>query len=454
MSGLFESLSAASNALIAQRMGLDVVGQNIANISTPGYTRRTLVLAEIPPIGPLSAGGGVSVVGIRAMRDQLVEARLRREQGSTAHDATLAEVLATAEAILGMPGASLDANLTAFFDAFSALANDPTSLAARDNVVSQGGLLAQSFGNLVNQFGSLQRDADASLRTAAAEVNALVAELAQLNVDIAGSSYDVESIRDRQTVLLSRLGELADVSVLARADGGVDVTLASGRAIVIGENSYALNASPTGMASVTLEGVDVTAELTGGRMGGLLQLRDTVVPGYVAQLDQLAYDLATAVNARHSTGFDATGAAAGAFFALPGAVAGAAAALSLDAAIVADSQRVAASATGAVGDNGIATQLASLRDVKISTGGTRTAFEAWSQFVYTVATDVVGASASAVSHGQIVTQLQQLRAQTSGVSYDEEAAHLMRYQRAYEANARVFQAVSDVLDVLMGMVQR
>src|SRR6185436_13685313 len=145
MSGLFESLSTASSSLLAQRMGLDVVGQNIANINTPGYSRRSLVVAEVPPTDSLSAGGGVSVVEVRAWRDALVEARLRRAQGGTAYDGALAEVLGSVEAAIGMPGESIDAELTRFFGAFAELAVDPTSAAARDEVVRQGSALSGAF---------------------------------------------------------------------------------------------------------------------------------------------------------------------------------------------------------------------------------------------------------------------------------------------------------------------
>ena len=94
-----------------------------------------------------------------------------------------------------------------------------------------------------------------------------------------------------------------------------------------------------------------------------------------------------------------------------------------------------------------------MRDQPIAFGGTRTAYDAFSQFAYNVGTDVASARAAADGHDQVVKQLQTLQAQTSGVSYDEEAAQLMRYQRAYEANARYFTTVSDALDVLMEMVK-
>jgi flagellar hook-associated protein 1 FlgK len=206
------------------------------------------------------------------------------------------------------------------------------------------------------------------------------------------------------------------------------------------------------MATVSLEGVDVTSELTGGRIGGLLQARDVLVPGYLGQLDQLANDLATAVNTTHATGFDATGAAAGNFFAPPSGVAGAAAGLTVDASILADSGRVAASATGAPGDNGTARQLSAMRDAAITGGGTHSAIDGWRALTFDVGNDVAAARSAQASHGQIVTQLQALQAQASGVSYDEEAANMMRYQRAYEANARYFKTITDTLDALMNMV--
>lgn len=453
MSGLLDSLASASNALIAQRMGLDVVGQNLANINTPGYSRRTLDLAEVASTDALNAGRGVTVLGVRALHDQFVDARLRSEQGDTGHDAALAQVLGTIEAATGLPGAGLDARLTAFFDAFQALSNDPTSAVARDSVMRQGVDLSAAFHDLVGQLSASAQDADTAVRASVDEVNSLATELAALNARIATSPFGTETLRDRQGVILQRLGELADVSTLQRPDGGVDVTLTSGRAIVIGETAYALKTSGPGMATISLEGVDVTSELSGGRIGGLLRARDVIVPGYINQIDQLAYDLATAVNATHATGFDATGAAAGNFFTVPASVAGAANGMSVDAAILANSGRIAASATGALGDNGVARQLAAMRTQTITAGGTQSAIDAWGSFTYSIGTDLAGAQAGQASHAKIVTQLQALQAQASGVSYDEEAANMMRYQRAYEANARYFTTISDTLDTLMEMVQ-
>ena len=453
MSGLFDSLTSASNALTAHRVGLDVVGQNLANINTLGYTRRMVEQAELPPTDPLSAGRGVEITGIVALRDLLVEARLRHElQDASSHAATVESLLGV-EAAIGLPGDSLDATLAAFFDAFGALADDPMSPVARDGVVRQGTELARAFADTVDRLETARREADTSIRAHVDDVNTLTTELAALNVQIARSGHDVESLKDRQQVLLGQLSELVDIAVLSRDDGGVDVTLSSGRAILIGESAYALEIVPGAVVGIALEGVDVTAQLRGGRLGGLLHVRDTILPGYLTRIDQLAYDLTVAVNGAHLAGFDASGNPGGAFFAPLAGVSGAAAALTVEAAIVADSGLVAASSTGAVGDNQTARALAALRDAPVTAGGTMSAFDAWSELVFVVGSDIAAARAAHSGHHLVVRQLEGLRAQTSGVSYDEEAAHLMRYQRAYEASARYFTTIVDTIDALMEMVR-
>jgi flagellar hook-associated protein 1 FlgK len=453
MSGLFESLSLASQALTAHRLGLDVVGQNMANVNTDGYTRRRILLAELPPTDALSAGRGVEVLGVQAMRDLLADARVRREQQGAAFDAGALEGLATVEDLVGLPGAALDARLTAYFDAWAGLANDPTSAVARDAVVQQGTLLARAFRDQAAGFDQARRDIDAALRGAVPDINRLASTIATLNAQIVAGGPDVETLRDRQTLALEELASLTGASVIARQDGGVDVTVAGGRALVIGTSSYTVSVTPTGPAALSLGGVDITSAIAGGRVGGLVHARDALIPGYLARLDQLAFDAAGAVNTAHAAGFDANGAAGGAFFSAPATVAGAAAALVVDPSLAADSALVAASGTGSPGDNQAARAIAALRDQSIVAGGSATVFEAWGSLQQAVGHDVAATRASAETRAQVVLQVQRLRDQASGVSLDEEAANLLKFQRAYQASARYFTTISDTLDTLMEMVR-
>jgi flagellar hook-associated protein 1 FlgK len=455
MSGLIDSLTSASRSLAATQVGMDVAGQNIANVNTDGYSRRTVLLAEEVPGGPMDAGRGVTVLGIEAERDQYVESRLWTEQEGTAFDNAVVGGLTEVEAAVGLPGQSLDAQMSAFFDAFAALATDPTSAPARDGVVIQARQLTLAFHEMADRLSEVGQHADAGIQAALSEVNTLAAQVATLNGQISTGGANVESLRDQRNVAIARLSELVGATTITNSDGGIDLAIGSGHPLVVGTTAYPVTATaapPDGLATISTGGFDVTGELSGGQIGGLLHLRDDIMPAYQSTLDQLAYDLASKVNELHTTGTDANGDPGGAFFTALAAPAGAAAALALDPAVDADSRLVAASSTGAIGNNDVARAIAALRDERLASGGTATPTDAWGQFAYRVGADLTAGRASANTHGQVMRQLQQLRAQMSGVSLDEEAANLMRFQRAYQANARYFTTIVNTLDTLLAMV--
>ncbi len=454
MSDLLGSLSMASRALAAQQAGLDVTGQNIANVNTPGYTRRTVDLAASPPVDPLSAGNGVDVVAIRAERANLIAAQLRHEQPAQGREAAMAESLSQIETALGRPGSSIDASLTQFFNAFSQLAQDPTSGVARQQVIVQGQSLTTAFHDVASRLASAQRDADAQVKSSVDQINTLAAQVASLNASMAGASTSGnEALRDKLDVALSSLSQLIDIGVVSRPDGGADVSVGNGRALVIGATTYQIGVTPaggSGLADLTSAGAVITAEVTGGRVGGLLHVRDGMLPGYMTRLDQLAFGVATSVNTAHRAGYDRNGTAGGDFFVPPATAAGAASALTVSSGITANGNLIAAAATPTPGDNQNARTITDLRQTPLA-GGTTNPIDTWGALVYKVGTDAQGAANEHAGRDEIVKQLQTLRDQVSGVSLDEEAANLMKFQRAYEANARYFSAVEAALNVLMQM---
>ena len=128
MSGLFGMLSSTARSLDAQRYGLDSAGQNIANINTPGYSRRVVDFGAVPPTSErLEAGQGVEVLGIRRLRDRFLDRRLFQENPAQNRENALAEQLGVVEASLGSPTTGLSPRLTQFFDAFSSLSQTPTA---------------------------------------------------------------------------------------------------------------------------------------------------------------------------------------------------------------------------------------------------------------------------------------------------------------------------------------
>lgn len=452
MASIFGALSSTAAALEAQRQGLEVAGQNIANVNTPGYSRRTMVLAERPGVGPGDAGRGVQVDEVRAVRDVFVEARLRQEQQSLSRDQVVAEALSVLEAQLGAPGASVDGQLSAFFNSFSSLAEDPSSLTLRDATVREAERVASAFREMALRFAGSQRDADIGVRATVDEINRIAADIARLNERIGGAAgIDVESLVDTRSARLLDLAALADIAV-TDASGTMTVGLASGEMLLSGGYVVGLtveDAPGTGWARVLSEGQEVTASVAGGRLGGWLQTRDAIMPAYVEMLDRLAYSVATAANAVHESGSDLTGAPGVPLFTLTPSESGAAASIQLTAAVAADARLIVA---GNASANDVARDLAALRDAPVVDGASTSA-DYWGQIVYRIGGDAGAATRVQQGREQVVYQLQRLREATSGVSLDEEAASLMRYQRAYEANARYFAVVNEVLETLMGVVR-
>lgn len=464
---LFGMLSAAARSLDTHRFGLDVVGQNIANVNTQGYTRRVALLADVPPPDRYSAGRGVEVTGLRALRDRFIEQRLRAEVPAEQHEAAVAASLSVVEVALGAPGRSIDKNLNDFFDGFARLAEAPTSATARQEVVLQGQTLAAAFRDMAARLEASQRDTDTRVRASVDQINDLATRIARLNASLSGvppGSGEALHLRDQVNLAVQDLSRLVEVEAIERPDGGWDVSVASGKPLVIGENAYHLSVSTdpaTGFAGVlAVDGADITAQVRTGALGGYLHVRDGLVPQYQAALDELAYIVAESVNALHAGGFDVNGDPGGVFFTInvtpvPGFPhRGAAASLAVDAALTAPGgeSRVAASATGEVGDNEVARALARLREEPVLGGGTATFNDGWAQLVYRVGRDTSAAFDEQHIRSEVLRQVENLRDAVSGVSLDEEAADMLRFQRAYEANARFFRSVDDTLSVLMRMV--
>lgn len=460
MSGLLGMLSLAARSLDAQRFGLDVVGQNIANVNTAGYSKRVAEFAAVPPVDRFSAGGGVEITGARAMRDRLIDARVRLEYSRQQREDAISRQLAVVEVGMGTGGASLDSALDDFFDAFATLADTPLSATARQGVILQGEALGRAFGDLALRLDGARRDADLQVRGAVDQVNLLAERIAALNAQIAGAASGTPAaaqMKDEINQAVQQLAGYVSLNVIERETGGYDIDIAGGRPLVIGERAYALGTvtGSEGLAQVTAGGVDVTAALSGGTIGGLLHVRDALLPDYMARLDRVAYDVVQAVNGLHQSGFDANGAPGVAFF-QPVTLAGAAKAVRVSADLTADGggALVAASGTaGVAGDTTVARALAALREQPIANGGTASASEAWGQLVFQVGRDRAAAAASERTQSEVLRQLQNLQSAVSGISLDEEAADMLRFQRGYEANARFFTTVDRLLETLLGMVR-
>ncbi len=454
MSSLFGNLSIAVKALMTQQAAIQTTSNNIANINTPGYTRQRAILQEDTPviIGMLLFGTGASVEKVESIRDKVLEIRLHQE---TQQEGKLDAFLDAMKQVEGLfneaVGVGLEGVLTAFFNSLLELSTNPSNIPLRQEVITAAENLTNSFRQAANRLYVLQSNLDRDVTQTVSEINTLTTEIAKMNAKVSGlESAGLESgaFKDRRTLLTRELSRLVDLAVIDAGGGSVTLTTTRGTALVVGDTSIPFQTQTdlaTGFQLIFSQGSDITATIASGQLSGLLQARDQDIPSILADLDTLAADLSNAFNAVHTAGFDLAGAAGGNFFVPPPAT-GAAASFAL---AFTDPTLFAASSDGTVGSNGNVAVLADLRNQAIVSGQPPGDF--YVNFVGRVGNKVAIASTQLEAEILILRQLKNQRSNISGVSLDEEAANLIRFQQAFQASARVVTVIDELTRIVVNL---
>ncbi len=450
MASTFGGIQQAGSALNAARYGLDVVSQNIANASTPGYTRQAAqqasvdAVAGVPSIYTRPAGpGGVTITGTARLTDPVLDARLRTEQTRSGLADTTANQLQQIETVFPEPSDNgLSEQLNDFWNAWGSLANDPGSTAPRTVLLQKANAVASTLNAMSGTLTDLAAATSQSLTQDTAAATSAAGQLATLNGQIAigtATGADVNSLLDQRDQLLGKLSTLVGGAATINANGSADVTVA-GQPLVTGTTAVAVTVGAgyqvsVGATPVTVAGGSVAAETIG---------LTVTYPGYQAQLDNVANSLAASVNAVQAAGFDLAGAAGTPMFSGSGAA-------GLTVAFT-NTALIAASGTpGGNLDGGNALAASALGTAPAGADAAYTALVA----------DVGSASALAQQQQQtqaaVTTSVAALQTSVAGVNSDEEVSSMLTYQHAFEAASRVLTTVDSVLDTLInhtGLVGR
>ncbi len=456
---IFPPLSIARSALTAHQRALGVTAQNISNAQTEGYSRQRPRLTPVPA----AFGSGVRLDGVERIVDRFLEER-RLEQASTLNAATTQrDVLGRVEGLFPLDGGSVGTALDEFFSAADALANDPESVPARDELLRRGEALARSLNGAHRGLARLQRELDDRIGGAVDEVNGLLAQVARLNRSISAASAgggDANELRDQRALALHELSGYLRLRTVERDDGSVDVFAASsGAAFVVGDVASELAVEPTGPAA--LDGgslsrlgvrgpggslIELNGDL-GGSVGALESLRDGALPVRASQLDAIATALRDEVNAVQTdpAAIDLNGATGLPFFSGTGAA---------DLAVALSDPRGIAAAQGtATSDNRNALALAALRGAGIPALGGATFGEAFSTLQAGAGGDAAAASDVAATEESVDAALSAQRDAVSGVSLEEEFVDLIRFQRGFQAAAQIISVSDRLLDEVIGLVR-
>jgi flagellar hook-associated protein 1 FlgK len=350
----------------------------------------------------------------------------------------------------GTEGAGLNDAINRLFKSFQALSANPTRVPVRQVVISAAQDLASAFRETGQQLRAIQERVDQEVKQTVEEIDSHTAQLARLNQPVASLQGDSERagrLEHLRYSVLNRLSKLVDAVVTDSGDGGLTVTTSNGVPLVAGAQSFALSTAvdaETGYLHIFSPSADVTSKFTGGQLAGLLEARDQWIPHAISVLDNLAEGIIHDVNIQSRKGRDLQGDQGGNFFQpvdQPSRGVKAEVAEGFATSIT-DPSRIAASADGTQGDNANALAMANIQRQAVVNG--ETAAHSYSKLVGAVGDKVSSATDEQEAVDLVLMQLQSQRADVARVSWDEEAAKLIRYQRAYEAAAEVVAAINDI----------
>jgi len=312
---LLSSLQMAGNTLQAMQIGLQVVGNNIANANTPGYVREKALYAPAPvqKLGDLTIGLGVQITGIVQSIDKFAEERLRDAGSDRASAETQEAAYRDLEVILNPLGDSnVSAKLTDFFNAIQLINDKPEEPAHRNLVISAGKELAQTISTTRRRVDTEYENLNTRVTQIANEVNTLSEEIRQLNLRIVqlegggATGSDAGGLRSQRGIALNRIAEIADVEINETGTGIVNISV-NGRFLVFEGTRNEVVSEQNGESGTVNNRIVFAKDggplnVSGGELGGLYESRDNILGGFLSGLDNFAGALAFEFNKVYSQG--------------------------------------------------------------------------------------------------------------------------------------------------------
>ncbi|MEU4559950.1 flagellar hook-associated protein FlgK [Actinoplanes sp. NPDC023936] len=476
MGSTFSGLNTALTSLYAQRRGLDVTGQNIANASTEGYTRQRVVMQSqnanlVPGVyaTTTAVGSGVTVSSVERLRNTALDQRSYTEHANSAYHNERASSYALIEDAFAEPSdTALQARLQDMWDGWNAVSTNPDKAAPKAAMLQQATTVAATLNDASAQLNNQYKATRAGLDTYVGEVNKAAETIARLNQEIVvatAAGLQANELQDQRGQAVLKLSEMVGATATDLPNGAVSVYVGSAplvaefttRPIEI-EAGGALRLEDLETTEVNLRFADTRSPVSaGGTVGASMEMlaRGGTLQNMSDRLDTVATKLADTVNEIHARGYSIDGTGPGEdFFVAGNANPLSAANITVG---ITDTDKLAISSgdptldPGGVLDGVIADEISELST-------SRTGADA--EYQSLIGDLGVAAQASIRRRdiqNAVTDQVDAARDAESGVNLDEEMTNLLTYQRGYEAASRVLTTIDSMLDQLInrtGLVGR
>jgi flagellar hook-associated protein 1 FlgK len=496
--GINSIFNIASSGVRMSQVAMEVTSENIANVNTSGYSTQRAVFETAPVLNTngFPLGSGVKLAAVQRNHDNLLQSQMA--SGNSAYGESLAKQTALEQIQPSFNELSTDGLGQAvedFFNSWQDLSVNPQGTPERQAVLSRAQILVDNFHQMNENLQSAVDNADNALVGITADITDKAKSIASLNSQIVQTESlggNANELRDQRDNLVLEMAKQVGVSYTENSDGTMTVklpaNLSGGGQTLVDGNKYATlytkNNGTNNDIMVTAAGnpptapstldTNVTSSIGGpndptkpadnslGAIGGTLQIRDEIIPGYQDSLNEMANQLATAVNNLQKSGYGLDSSTGNNFFLYDGVNPVTAANISLDPGLTPDSIAAAkqdpASAGGGPGDNVQALAIAQLKTAPLNytvngktTSGTVASF--YNSLVSSVGLDTQHAENENQQDDSFMKQLTSIRESNSGVSLDEELTNLIKYQQSYQASAKMISAATDMMDTILNIVR-
>ena len=470
--GVLNVLQSGKSGMNSAKAGIATAGHNISNANTEGFSRQTVrvesdVTKQMAGGGGPYLGDGTKIARIERINDQYLEKQLREGHRDLAYHEEKQVFLNQMEDVFNeMNGDGLNRLVSRFFNEFRKLANDPSSEAIRQSVRESSQAMMNDFRRIRNETEAVRGHIDSRMEGDFKELNSLAEQVGSLNLKIQRAAIggnQPNDLLDRRDLLIQKMSTYVDLTTHQEESGFINIDVRGVGPLVVGPNVqkyYIARSSPDSDAPNVENALQIsrseyntqfiTHHFQGGKIGGLVELRDKAVAGVLDRLDQMAHSMVTAVNEIHGQGVTADGLTGIGFFKDIDGVNGAAGRLQLSDEIQESVNNIAAGlAQNAPGDNRNALAIANIQNFHLMNGGKTTVDDFYNSIVADVGVATQRNHEDLGQQKGILTQLNKVREQVSGVSIDEETTNLMQFQHAFDASAKVLKVADEMLDTVL-----
>lgn len=473
MSNLLTTLGATGNALNVYQQAINVVQNNITNANTPDYASQTINLEPLP--FNLGGGlvGGVAAKGLISARDEFADTAVQQQLQALGRYEMQAQGTASLSNYFDATGNSgVPAALNQLFQSFSAWSVAPNSTTAQNTVLNAAGTFASNVNQLAGSLSQTGQAIQGQINSSVQQINSLTAQIQQFNIQRGNSPTPDPNLDAQVHSALEKLSQLVNFSQIAQADGSVTVVLSGGAPLVIGDSQFNLSSVPqvpAGAANpnstpssriLDASGKDITSQITGGQLGGQLDVHNRVLASLLGDatnagsLNAFTKSIADTVNniLKSGTVGPQAGAANGlALFTYNNADATTAAgSLAVNPNITTSTLAPVDSSGNA---NGNALQLASLASSTASGGINGQTFGAFfSGMMSALGNENAVAAANQQTQQQVADQTKAQRDQISAVSLDRQALLMVQFQNGYQAAAKLVNVIDSLTQTTMNML--